>query len=178
MADENPKPKLDRRGRRVGNRGARPGGTQQPYEPTERDREYVREHANYAPLETIARRLGVSAKTVQRHFQKELAESKEDFGIDLARTAAEKALAGDGPMLRFLLATRFGWNTKVRHEHTGAGGGPIRTIDVGPLIDGKSEDELAELERILEALAAEADQGEPGGDQGGFGPSEGEAAGT
>lgn len=49
------------------------------------------------------------------------------------------------------------------HEHTGAGGGPIQTVDLTRL----SEDELDRLETILGPLAIN------GGDQGGEGEAEG-----
>lgn len=166
--DNNPD-SLDKRGRRKGQRGARKGTTthegknggsigQEPYEPTERDREYVAKHVWYIGHEQCAQRLGISKKTLQRHFRKEIDEAKVDLELDLGMTAVEKARMGDGPMLRFLLATRFGkrWSPKYVHEHSGKDGGPIRMINMAPLIEGKTEEELAELERILESLEAEA----------------------
>lgn len=176
---------LDVRGRRKGQRGARRGTTthtgvanpayapsgkpagsigQAPYEPTERDRAFVREKVWYIGQEATAKRLGISTKTLQRHFRAEIDDCEVELEETLGMTAVQKAIKGDGPMLRFLLATRFKgrWSPKIRHTHTGPDGGPIRTVDLGPLIEGKSEEELRALDELLDTLAAEI--GESGSD--------------
>lgn len=174
MTKTNDPNELDVRGRRKGQRGARKGTTthpgrpdrgedkapgsigQAPYVPDERDREFVRTKVWFIGQEATARRLGICSRTLQRHFKKEIADCEIDFEEALGKKAMQKAMSGDGPMLRFLLATRFKgrWSPKIKHEHTGEGGGPIREINLGPLIEGKTEDELADLEAILERLGA------------------------
>jgi AraC-like DNA-binding protein len=170
---------LDVRGRRKGQRGARRGTTthtgvgngvqgtksgepagsigQAPYVPTERDREFVRQKVWFIGQEATAKRLGISSRTLQRHFKPEIEDCETDLEEKLGKTAVQKAINGDGPMLRFLLATRFKgrWSPKIQHQHTGADGGPIRTVDLAPLIEGKSEEELKALDELLDSLAAE-----------------------
>jgi hypothetical protein len=185
---------LDSRGRRKGQRGARRGTTthvgvgngvkgtiagaptgsigQAPYEPTERDREFVRENVWFIGQEATAKRLGISTKTLQRHFRAEIDDCETEFERQLGETAMQKALKGDGPMIRFLLATRFKgrWSPKIQHRHTGADGGVIRTVDLGPLIEGKTEEELRQIDAILDSFANQI-----GADGSGFDPASEEA---
>lgn len=161
----------DARGRRIGQRGARRGQTtspqphggsigQKPYVPDERDREYVLRNHFYLGSTRTAARLGISEATLERHFRDEIKRSAEELLIAGGKTAMQKALQGDGPMLRYVLATRFPdlWSPKYRHEHTGPNGAPIEFDKVDsalmPLLEGKTTDELRELERIFDALIA------------------------
>lgn len=156
----------NRKKRETDQRGARAGQTTMPqehggsigqaaYEPTERDRDYVRKHVFFLGAERTALRLGISTRTLQRHFAVEIAEANEELLEAGGKTAMQRALAGDGPMLRFVLATRFPdlWSPKYRLQHEGKIG-VERTLDLRDFLKDKSEDETAAILAAIDALAA------------------------
>lgn len=192
MAEESkPKAKNVKR-RSTDQRGSRPGQAttpqpggrgaigQKPYVATDRDREYVRKHCFYLGNAVTAERLGISKDTLERHFRPEIDESADELRLAAGMSAVKRALEGDGPMLRFVLQTRFGdmWSRKHSLAHTGPGGGPIRTVDLSGVLKGKTEEQLADLEQLLDHLIAQADPdgssvadlGEAAGDGGAAAP--------
>lgn len=55
----------------------------------------------------------------------------------------------------FMMSRRFNdWKNKIGLEHTGANGGPIRSLDLSKL----SDEDLSRLERIAATLEQESDQ--------------------
>lgn len=180
----------DSRGRRKGQRGARKGTTaqphggaigQEPYEPTDKDREYVREYVWHIGQGNTAKKLGISVRTLQRHFRKQMDEAEIDLEEKLSRKAVVRALdEDDGATLRFILANRFSerWSNKVTHEHGGVGGGPIQTVDISDLVEGKSIEELKALERFFEKIAERASGSESDGGEGRGAESSGDVAAT
>jgi len=91
----------------------------------------------------IARVLGVSEKTVQRHYANEL-EMGDTLAIaDVAQTAYEMAVSGKYPVMTiFYLKTRAQWRETTRVELTGEDGGPLTVMELaararsGRVIDG------------------------------------------
>lgn len=87
----------------------------------------------------IAADLGISKDTLRRHFAEDMAKARAEMVAAAGAQLISKALRGDdavGPdgkllapgnldALKFLLARRAGWTTKV--EMTGRDGGPVET---------------------------------------------------
>lgn len=170
-------------------RGARKGMTtmpqpngagsigQAPYIPTERDRQYVRDHVFYMGQERVARRLGVCSRTLRNHFRPEIDEAHDNALLDLASTAMERAKAGDGPMLRFMLATRFKdtWSPRLKLEHSGHVDVDVN-VDLSAFIAGASKDEIRIALQIIRQFVSEAGAVVVAGDEGSGAPTLGSAA--
>lgn len=122
-----------------------------PHVPTDANREKVRTYAKVMSQEMIANALGVSTDTLQRHYRKEFNEGKREAVASVGAKLLSKALAGNLTAMIFYLRTQGGW--AVRHEHTGPNGGPLQTIDLTAFLADKSEEELAQIEQVLDALA-------------------------
>lgn len=74
--------------------------------------------------------------------------------------AGQKGLTADrfnGSVWSRSMAARFpeDWRENSRHEHTGAGGGPIQHVD----LSGVSDDDLARLEKLLGPLVGVGEGG-------------------
>lgn len=110
-----------------------------PFVPTAADRKMVKALATYAvPHEAIAAQVtnpqtgkALDAKSLRKHFRDELdsgeARSKSLIAQTLFRHSTGK---GQGAVTAtiFLAKTRLGWKEPPqRLEHTGAGGGPVKT---------------------------------------------------
>jgi hypothetical protein len=135
-----------------------------PFEATDEQRKKVREYAKVFPPHAehmIARLIGVSTRTLQRHLREEMdlgrAEMLAAVGAQVVNRAMNAEAAGpDGKPLakgdldaqKFILARLGGWTTKV--EMTGKDGGPIRhaSFDLSKL----SEDEKRALLPVLDQL--------------------------
>lgn len=180
MAQE-PKP-TRHRGRAAANgdkRGTAPGeGThaglhggvigQPPHVPTAEGRQLVQENFAIKGRRWCAIQLGCSPDTITRHYTSEIEISNAEACAQVGSSLFTKAIAGDGASQRFFLITKGKgeWSPKIQHEHTGAGGGPIRTVDLTPFLKGKSDAELAIIESFLEQLATEGGAGLDAGDLG------------
>jgi hypothetical protein len=157
-------------------RGARAGQTtspqphggsigQKPYEPNDRDREYVSKHSFLMGQEATARVLGISKGTLVRHYRAELDGAEDRARLELGQTAMKKASEGDSAMLRFVLATRFAdqWSPKYRMKHEG--GINVSTISAEQLermFEGKSKDEIGSIIAGLDAIIAAGGVDQPG----------------
>lgn len=131
---------------------------QEPYVPTERDRAFVLEHVFYLGQAKTAKRLGISERTLVNHYRAEIDQAYEDAELDLGKTAMQRAKAGDGPMLRFLLATRFRerWSPRIAHQHTGTLQVEEVPIDLSKFFEGKTEEELERASDIIDEILAAA----------------------
>lgn len=127
-----------------------------PHEPTPETRQLVRENFAIKGRRWCAIQIGCSVSTLTRHYGHEIEISNAEACAVIGSSLYEKAKGGDGASQRFFLITRGKgeWSPKIQHEHTGAGGGPIQTVDLSPFLEGKTDAELAILERFLEQLAA------------------------
>lgn len=86
-------------------------GGQQPFIATDEQRK-IAKNAAYLGLrdQDIARLIGCSESTVQRHFSDELADGRANGKCELAQTAMQMALSGEFPaMTIFMSKVRLGW---------------------------------------------------------------------
>ncbi|MDH4378376.1 MAG: hypothetical protein QE263_00510 [Vampirovibrionales bacterium] len=79
------------------------------------------------PQDRIAKRLGVSEKTLRKHFRDELDIASDDKHKNVLNTAYGMAISGEhASMTMFWLKCRLGWKEKQSVEHTGPSNGPIQ----------------------------------------------------
>lgn len=154
-------PRVERRGgprlktRPDDRRGASPGVfSQQPFTPTDEQRREVETMAKVADEKTIATMLGVSVDTLIRHFRHELDRGQAQAVVTVGGKLLQKALNGHSPSINFYLATRGKGAYSRRVEVTGRDGGAFRHVDLSRFLEGKTEDELALLEPLIEQLIA------------------------
>jgi hypothetical protein len=182
MADNPKKPRRDTARFKVRDddrRGSLPGKAttpqphggvigQAPHIPTDETRKLVRENFAIKGSRWCAIQIGVCVDTITNRYKEEIAISNAVACAEIGQSLYDKAKGGDGASQRFFLITKGkgDWSPKIKHEHTGAGGGPIRTIDLTEYLKGKSDDELAILEQFLEQLAAAGGSGVDAGDLG------------
>jgi hypothetical protein len=122
--------------------------------PTDRDRAYVKEHVIYLGREGCAKRLGISSKTLDRHFPEEVAEAKLNAKEGLTKTAFQRAMAGDGPMIRWLLSSHFRdeYGPHVRHSHDGNVTVDLSEIDLSEALKDLNGEELNVAGKIIEGF--------------------------
>lgn len=146
-----------------------------PFEATDEQRKKVREYAKVFPPHAehmIARLIGVSTRTLQRHLREEMdlgrAEMLAAVGAQVVNRAMnadalgpdQKPLAkGDLDAQKFILARLGGWTTKV--EMTGRNGGPIQhaNFDLSTLTDEQKRALLPVLDQLIDGGEDEADGG-------------------
>ena len=98
------------------------------FEPTAAQRQTVTvwRGTGIAPAD-IARQIGVSLATLNKHFADEMAHGKSVVVSRISAQVVKKALAGDNSMIIFYLKNHGGeaWKDKQRLEHTGPDGTPL-----------------------------------------------------
>lgn len=161
-----PQARVDRRGTAPGtgtHAGWGGGGLigQPPHEPTDETRAIVRENFAVNGRTWCAIQIGCSVDTVSRHYKPEIEISNATACALVATAQFKKAIEGDGASQRFFLITRGKgeWSPKIKHEHTGADGGPIHTVNITPFLEGKTDEQLAFIEQLLEQIAASGGTG-------------------
>ncbi len=114
--------------------------------------------------------LRVSRPTLDRFFADNpevLAAYEDGFGAGQMSLRRKQFKLADknAAMAIFLGKNVLGQSDKQEHQHTGAGGGPIQTVDLSKV----SDDDLKRLEHVLGAtlLADTSGEGAGGADQGG-----------
>ena len=119
--------------------------------------------------------LRVSRPTLDRFFADNpevLAAYEDGFGAGQMSLRRKQFKLADknAAMAIFLGKNVLGQSDKQEHQHTGAGGGPIQTVDLSKV----SDDDLKRLEHVLGALAHPGSGGSlTGTDQDGTGEAEG-----
>jgi hypothetical protein len=116
----------------------------------------------------IARLMGIGYQTLRRHFADDLELGRAEMlaavgaqmvnrAIDANATDSEgkPIVKGDLDAQKFILARLGGWSTKV--EHSGAGGGPIRTFDLSNLSDDQKDALLPIIDQLLAATGEVVD---------------------
>lgn len=88
-----------------------------PHEPTEASREQVKAWAVVGlPQDTMARSMGIDAKTLRKHYRDELDLSTDLANAAIAGVLFAKAKAGDSASIFFWLKTRAGWRETAKPE--------------------------------------------------------------
>ena len=104
-----------------------------PFEPTNEQRKQVQRLKLLGTThELVAAMLDVSLPTLRKHFHHELEHSTAELLSNIAAMAYQRALAGDGPMIQFILRTKGGWIE--RKELTGLDGAPLVPSSAPPLL--------------------------------------------
>ena len=81
-----------------------------PHEPTDAHRQTVQLHATIGtPQETIARVLGIDAKTLRKHYRDELGLSSAKANATIGGALFNKAKGGDTAAMIFWMKTRAQW---------------------------------------------------------------------
>ncbi len=140
-----------------------------PHIPTDATRALVKRLCVTLPVGMIADVLQIATSTLYVHYRAELAEAKAEIVDEFGKSVIAKARNGDNDMLKFYLTRHGGWDETKRHEHTGAGGGPITHVDVARLTEafrGMTPDERAIAERVLSLVASSGNSGGPDGSGG------------
>ena len=121
------------------------------FNPTSEQRKMVEAMTGYGiPEAETAKTLSIDAKTLRKHFRKELDLAATKANATVAQSAFKMASSGQHPaMTMFWLKCRAGWRETQIVQHTGANGGPIQT-ESKPDYSRLSEEEL----RVLRATLA------------------------
>jgi DNA-binding XRE family transcriptional regulator len=122
-----------------------------PFEPAEKDQRTVQAMAACGmPQEDIARVLGISKPTLQKHFRETLNTAAISANAKVAATLFQMATSGTNPAATFFWAKcRMRWKESVAVEHTGANGEPIA-------VQLSLASVLKDLDADLEAIARRA----------------------
>lgn len=96
------------------------------HEPTDQQRSQVEAMAGYGiPHHDMARIIGITHKTLEKHYRDELDTGSAKATAKVAETLYRQAVNGNTGAAIFWLKARAGWREKQQVEHTGAGGEPI-----------------------------------------------------
>jgi hypothetical protein len=100
------------------------------FEPTEQQRRMVESLAGLGmPHDSIARLVDIDAKTLRKHFRRELDCGADKANAQVLSTLHKMATSGKYPaMTTFWCKTRLGMREVSRVEHTGAGGESLLSI--------------------------------------------------
>ena len=128
-------------------RGSPPGEAHQPaFEPSDTQRQRVSALARSCTDAEIAAMEEISVSTLQRHYGEDMRRSRANTTALIGSKLISAALDGCKARQMFYLRTKGGWSSKV--EHTGAGGGPIRTFD----LSGFTPEQVAQMMPLLDQL--------------------------
>ena len=99
-------------------------GGRRKYEPTDKDLRIVESMAGCGmPQASIARALGIDAKTLRKHFRRELDSSADKADAQVASTLFKLAISGRCPAASmFWMKCRAGW--KEQRDFQPAPGAP------------------------------------------------------
>jgi predicted secreted protein len=99
-----------------------------PYAPTEQDRKTVRAMTAYGiTQEQLITVLGITSKTLRKHFRRELNTAAIEANAQVAGSLFQKARAGDTIAQIFWLKVRAGWKEPPQ-EVGGIDGAPIAVV--------------------------------------------------
>jgi len=99
-----------------------------PYQPTPKDRAMVETMAAAGiQQDEICACLGITGKTLRRHFRAELDTAHARANASVAQRLYKAAMAGNTAAMIFWLKCRARWKPASVHEIVGQDGGPIRT---------------------------------------------------
>lgn len=96
------------------------------HKPTDKTRKQVESMAAVGiPHESIAIVIGVTAKTLRKHYRQELDEAMTKANASVAGKLYSSAMSGDVRAQIFWCKTRLGWRETNRQELTGADGAEL-----------------------------------------------------
>ena len=105
-------------------------GGRRKYEPTDKDLRVVETMAACGmPQESIARVLGIDAKTLRKHFRVALDTSADKANAAVANRAYQMAVAGNPPSATYFWLKCHGWKETSRVEHSGPDGRALVPIE-------------------------------------------------
>ena len=82
------------------------------------------------PHEQIAALIGISDKTLRKHYKEELAVGKAKASAQIAKSLFNKAQSGDTTAMIWWTKAQMRWSETVKQELTGADGEPLQGIQV------------------------------------------------
>lgn len=98
------------------------------YAPTDKDRKSVRAMTAYGIEQAqICAILGITDKTLRRHFRAELAVAATEANARVAEALYKRALAGDTRAMEYWLSRRAKWREPPQ-EIAGIDGAPIAVV--------------------------------------------------
>jgi len=101
------------------------------YKPTEERRTEVLAYAAVGvPHAQIALLIGVNLRTLYKYYRHELDLGKARANYHIGKTLYSQAIKGNITAAIFWAKAQMGWREKQVIEHTGEGGGPVRTATV------------------------------------------------
>ena len=111
------------------NGGKRAGSGRKAFEPTDREREQVRELAGlglrFKDIAALVRN-GIDEDTLTKYFSKEMAEGKGKANSAVCKSLYRKAVEdNDFAAQRWWTVSQAGWKDTSRIEHTGPDGVPL-----------------------------------------------------
>lgn len=103
------------------------------HEPTEITREVVQTSSGLGlPQEQICALIGIlDAKTLRKHYERELALGKAEASSQVSKSLFNKAVQGDTTAMIWWTKSQMKWSETVKQEITGADGGAL-TIQLLP----------------------------------------------
>ena len=103
------------------------------HEPTEITREVVQTSSGLGlPQEQICALIGIlDAKTLRKHYARELALGKAEASSQVSKSLFNKAVQGDTTAMIWWTKSQMKWSETVKQEITGADGGAL-TIQLLP----------------------------------------------
>ena len=113
-----------------------------PHIPTEKSRAEVLALAGFGTKhDDIAMNVGVTKKTLYKHYREELDTGSIKANSAVAKTLYKLAIDGDSRSCMFWLKTRAGWRETDRHEITGAAGAPFAPPVIKVVFGDESDEE-------------------------------------
>ena len=118
--------------------------------PTEKTRNEVAALAGFGVrYEDIADFLGISEKTLTKHYKEELKNGAIKANAAIAKTLFNAAKEGNVTACIFWLKTRAGWRETQNVELSGPEKGPV-AVKNSPDLSRLSDEELMQLDGLLE----------------------------
>lgn len=97
----------------------------------------------------IAEELGIGTSSLYKYYGAEFKQGRREARQAIGAGIVKRAIDGNVQDAHLYMRVHGGWNIPNKHEHSGPDGGPIPIAALVVQLNGKSEDELAVLERFL-----------------------------
>jgi hypothetical protein len=127
------------------------------YEPTEEQRRTVKAMAGYGvPQDDIANHLEIDAKTLRKHFRRELSNGTVEANAKVGQSLFNMATSGGNVAAAiFWMKARAGWREKHDVQVSGPGGGPVEQIVRRIIVDPKGPNGHPDAASVSAVSAAE-----------------------